>query len=156
MESYQAIDNEQGEDYVDSEYQLGSVKVGKRIELASGVTGKLVSESNQLCPSNYNPGIVCFWEGLVSIQIEVGSKIFRITDHDSRPNPITHGKDAVDPQWISFCVGPIIYRIVGTGSRVANESRDQTYLQYRITRSDNRTAYDRLRIRRNYTDGRVD
>ena len=156
MQSYRSINNEQGEDYVDGEYRLGSTKVGESIELASGVTVKLVSESNQLCPSNYNTGIVCFWEGLLSIQIEVGSKILRITDHDSHPNTITHGKNAADPQWISFSIGPTIYRIVGTGSRVANGSRDQTYLQYRITRSDNSTAYHRLRTGKHYTNGRVD
>lgn len=144
--SHASLHGESGHQYIDGVYRIGSVKIGQRLKLADGLVVTLTKEANNLCASNYNPDIRCVWEGLLSIEFEVAGKMFKISDHDLREN---------GSSWSTFDLDSETYWIAGTGSYVEEQSRDHTYLKYRITKA-NSAAWYHMRNAKSYTRDRVD
>ena len=131
------LPSESGLHKYDGEYHFGVHRIGGTVSIAPGLDLILVSEDNSLCPSRYNSTIMCFWEGSLSVTFRVPGKEFPIivSDHDLKPNAITHGEGVTGPQWTTFSVGDDTYRIIGTASRVEEKMKDMTFLQYRVTRA---------------------
>lgn len=78
-----------------------------------------VSYQNNLCESNYNPDVRCFWEGDLSVDLLVNGKLITINDHDQKKGDINR-------------VNNFIFQ--GIGNEVKNGSRDETYLKFKITK----------------------
>lgn len=87
------------------------------------LTAKIVDINNQLCPSYYNRGTVCVWEGTLSATLNFGGKIAKISDHESRNNS-SH----------MLILRDNLYVIQGLRTVVLNNSEDETYLIIHIGR----------------------
>ena len=44
----------------------------------------ILSYQNNLCPSNYKPKVLCFWEGDLEVVLQVEDKTITLNDHDER------------------------------------------------------------------------
>ena len=89
------------------------------------VTLSYTDYQNNLCGSNYNSNIKCFWEGDLSIAFYVNGVYININDHDKRNN-----------KFHIVLIGRYQYIFQGLGSIVYNKSRNETYLQFMVIKRD--------------------
>lgn len=54
------------------------------LEQGNGLICKLLSVENSLCSTE--PGVTCFWEGILAIKLEIEGKTVNIDDHDVKHN----------------------------------------------------------------------
>lgn len=82
----------------------------------------VLHSENHLCPSNYT-NVICFWEGDLSLTLDVNGTEITLNDHDSRKD-----KTSV------IQTTEYEYKFQGTHPRVKNRSREETYLVFTIER----------------------
>ena len=86
--------------------------IGKSVQFAGFPALAIVylSYSNQLCPSNYDRGIVCVWEGVLTVTLSINGRVITLSDH------------VTESVLIDGC------NIKALHAEVENQSRDETYL----------------------------
>jgi predicted secreted protein len=81
-----------------------------------------VKGENHLCPSNYRD-TVCFWEGDITLTLEVNGRPVTLNDHDKRKN----NESRLETDKYK-------YSLQGIGPLVENRSREETYLIFSVER----------------------
>ena len=81
--------------------------------------GKFIAFNNNICPSQYDSSIKCFWEGDLSVTLILNGKEIKVNDHDSRKGTISIVNN---------------YVIQGESVVIQNKSCDDTYLKFKISK----------------------
>lgn len=80
-----------------------------------------ISSKIHLCPNKFGKDVVCFWEGDISVTLEINGQLITLKSSDKK-NDITHIVDG--------------YIFQGTGYYVKNLSKQETYLHFSVTQTD--------------------